>query len=77
MNRRSFFTSLIATATLDPEKLLWVPGRKLISIPAPMIRGNSFLMTEWISEECLRVFQRQLVIAREIDMNYLGGENWA
>jgi hypothetical protein len=24
----------MAAATLDPEKLLWVPGKKLISIPA-------------------------------------------
>lgn len=32
MNRR-FFTSLLAGAVLDPERLLWVPGAKLISIP--------------------------------------------
>jgi hypothetical protein len=41
MNRRTFFGSLaalVAGATLDPEKLLWVPGRKLISIPA--LRGG-------------------------------------
>lgn len=35
MNRRSFLASLLATATLDPERLLWTPGRKLISIPKP------------------------------------------
>lgn len=38
MNRRGFFGSLAAiaaTAVLDPERLLWVPGKKLISIPAP------------------------------------------
>lgn len=38
MNRRGFLSALIgfaATATLDPERLLWVPGQKLISIPAP------------------------------------------
>lgn len=36
MNRRNFLTSMAAAIggmTLDPEKLLWVPGRKLISIP--------------------------------------------
>lgn len=33
LNRRSFLASLLATAVLDPEKLLWVPGKKLISIP--------------------------------------------
>ena len=36
MNRRNFFSTLAAftaTAALDPEKLLWRPGPKLISIP--------------------------------------------
>ncbi len=38
LNRRGFFSVLsavAATAVLDPEKLLWVPKRKLISIPKP------------------------------------------
>lgn len=43
MNRRAFLASLASVAgalTLDPEKLLWVPGRKLISIPAtPPVSG--------------------------------------
>jgi len=36
MNRRGFFGLLggaVAALTLDPEKALWVPGKKLISIP--------------------------------------------
>ncbi len=33
MQRRTFLASLIATAVLDPERLLWVPGQKTISIP--------------------------------------------
>ncbi len=40
MNRRGFLTSLLgiaATATLDPERLLWVPGKKLTSIPKPRV----------------------------------------
>jgi hypothetical protein len=32
MNRRGFL-GLMAAAAIDPELLLWVPGRKLISIP--------------------------------------------
>lgn len=38
MNRRGFLSTLIGSAgamVLDPEKLLWRPGAKLISIPAP------------------------------------------
>ena len=37
MNRRLFLSSLAAlasTAVLDPEKLLWIPGNKAISIPS-------------------------------------------
>lgn len=35
MNRRNFISALLGAATLDPERLLWVPGQKLISIPKP------------------------------------------
>jgi hypothetical protein len=37
MNRRAFFGLIGAglAAAADPERLLWVPGRKLISIPKP------------------------------------------
>lgn len=34
-NRRSFLTVLAGAMVIDPEKLLWRPGAKLISIPAP------------------------------------------
>ena len=37
MNRRGFLAALVAGLTLDPERLLWVPGRKLISVPAPEV----------------------------------------
>ena len=38
MNRRGFFdllAGIAATAFLDPEKLLWRPGARLISVPNP------------------------------------------
>lgn len=44
VNRRGFLAAL-AGLTLDPERALWVPGKKLISIPAPakvVKRGGSF-----------------------------------
>jgi hypothetical protein len=40
MNRRGFLaslTGLLATATLDPERLLWVPGAKTIFIPPVIV----------------------------------------
>ena len=44
MNRRGFITSLITGAVLDPERLLWTPGRKLISIPS----GKEIISGVWI-----------------------------
>lgn len=38
--RRGFLSLLgasIATASLDPDRLLWVPGQKTISIPAQSV----------------------------------------
>lgn len=37
MNRRNFLATLAGTLTLDPERLLWRPGVKLISIPKAAI----------------------------------------
>jgi hypothetical protein len=40
VNRRGFLSTLGiggATLALDPERLLWRPGAKLISIPKPII----------------------------------------
>jgi hypothetical protein len=40
INRRGFLgllAGVAATAVLDPDRLLWVPGAKTISIPAPRV----------------------------------------
>jgi hypothetical protein len=37
ITRRSLLGMLAAGFVVDPERLLWVPGRKLISIPEPPI----------------------------------------
>jgi hypothetical protein len=42
LNRRAFLSSLLVTATLDPERLLWVPGKKLISIPNKIVTPPPF-----------------------------------
>lgn len=36
MTRRGLISTLLGAATLDPERLLWVPGAKVISIPKRM-----------------------------------------
>lgn len=51
MNRRSFITgiaTLIGGAALDPERLPWVPGKKLISIPKSR---NVFIPYMTVSQE--------------------------
>jgi hypothetical protein len=49
MNRRGFLGFLgaaLAGATLDPERLLWQPGCKLISIPRAIITPENPLLDE-------------------------------
>lgn len=53
MNRRGFIGSLLGATSalvLDPERLLWVPGAKTISIPAPHRHGN----TMWAQSDLVR-----------------------
>lgn len=38
LNRRGFLAAVAAAFVVDPEKLLWRPGTKLISIPKPKRR---------------------------------------
>lgn len=48
ITRRTFLTALAATAVLDPERLLWIPGERRIFIPRPPIRwkfDNAILNT--------------------------------
>jgi hypothetical protein len=35
MNRRGFLATIAAALVADPEKLLWEPNKKFISIPRP------------------------------------------
>ena len=50
MNRRLFLSAL-AAAIADPERLLWTPGRKLISIPKPRVLepGDRITMASTLS----------------------------
>lgn len=45
-SRRSFFAALAGAAAiaLDPERDLWLPGAKLISIPKPQMMGPGLIM---------------------------------
>ncbi len=69
MNRRSFLSTLLggAAVALDPERLLWVPGKKLISIPK---RGNVILTPEIYARLVLMDLRRDLTIARAMSRDF-------
>jgi hypothetical protein len=63
MTRRAWL-SLLAGAVLDPERLLWVPGRRVISIPAPAVMDHSWDDWSWdeINEVTLQYLRESLVM---------------
>jgi hypothetical protein len=64
MNRRGFLSALIGAgvaAAADPEKLLWTPGKKLISIPKATIYSDT-PMVWFIEEITLAEFRRRYFV---------------
>lgn len=73
MNRRGFLTALCAAlaAPPDPDKLLWTPGKKLISVPS----GKKLISADYWSV----LFQREKNIsgcAAYQGLCLVGGEPW-
>src|ERR1017187_1322923 len=75
-HRRGFFTSIAATITgamaLDQERLLWVPGKKFISIPAPINRPrpSQFLTMDEILDEFCDAYERNRAFIRSVNNRY-------
>jgi hypothetical protein len=46
-NRRAFLATLAAALVLDPERALWVPGKKLISLGRPPFIEHNQLFVDW------------------------------
>jgi hypothetical protein len=73
MNRRGFFgaiAGLVAGAELDPEKLLWKPG-KLISIPRP-----APLTAKICAQLALEQLKNSLAFQRAVDREYARTFQW-
>lgn len=71
INRRSFLSALAAAFVVDPERALWVPGKKLISIPvATREHRSTFLTVSVIGHAMLPVLHRNLSIARLVTRRY-------
>jgi hypothetical protein len=75
MTRRSFLAALAAALALDPERMLWLPGKKLISIPKlPEPPRNSFLTPEMILDRALEVYAQQSAVMKLYDARL--GDQW-
>lgn len=57
--RRGFLGLLAAGLALDPERLLWRPGAKLISVPAPRLLP---LHRKWIVDGTLNWESDELLV---------------
>ena len=67
MDRRNFLTSAVAALgalAIDPEELLWTPGKTKIFIPP----ANNFLTMRMITFKCLDTFIKQLRSAVALDL---------
>ena len=71
MNRRGFLASLIAGAVLDPERLLWVPGAKLISIPAAQSAEMVGITLRWTKSSWCPLTRLYL---SKLEVKYSDGE---
>jgi hypothetical protein len=82
VSRRSFLAGLAAAFALDPERALFVPGKKLISVPAPRVRTLRMLGYEAPAPEdflSLRFDQWRDIIdplleTIEVEINHMCGD---
>jgi hypothetical protein len=81
MKRRGFLAAL-GGAALDPERLLWIPGRKLISIPAARlapvagssrIHGRVLVHSLKYQDALNRILQCELIASRRVEAQYRSG----
>jgi hypothetical protein len=65
-NRRGFLKAIAATLVLDSEKLLWQPGKKLISIPSAV--GNEADLSQSLDEFRIAYLRPAMIeLARKIN----------
>lgn len=68
LNRRGFLGSMVAAFALDPERALWVPGAKTISIPKTS--QNVIIMPDELVACYLANLHSNLVLARRIGRDF-------
>ena len=70
MNRRSFLSALAGAMVLDPERAIWRPGAKLISIPKP--REFDMLAAQLRRQQAFQ----QLHFVQVLSASKLSGMSW-
>jgi hypothetical protein len=74
MNRRGFLGLLggaAAAVALDPERALWIPRRRLISVPRPSRPSRNVLLSpEQLSRMALGSLNDNLVLQRALNAQY-------
>lgn len=78
MDRRAFLrTALIglsAAGVVDVDKLLWMPGEKTILIPdlieIEAVCGNRLVSADWVAREALRILEKNLTFAAQVNRSY-------
>lgn len=71
MNRRAFLASLTAAFALDPERALWTPGKKIISIPRPRVAtGNVLILPPEYYVSVRRLMERNRDFLRRVNQEY-------
>ncbi len=73
MNRRGFLNLLglsAGTMVLDPEKLLWVPGKKTIFVPPPAISERLLTLDE------INFFTKKYIIPNVVDQVFAVPSSW-
>lgn len=73
LRRLGFGTVAAAAAAsdvFDVERLLWVPGEKTLVVPSGLASGHTFVTADWITEEVLRVLEKNLAFTAMVNRHY-------
>jgi len=75
MNRRGFLSMLVGALAADPEKLIWEPGRKLISIPRRGLTLDdsdllALAIVRLVAAQALPVLNSNLFMSRLLNRHY-------
>ncbi len=73
VSRRGFLGALATLAagmTLDPERLLWVPGAKTIFDFGGIAPAPDFRYVDWITQDTLRILQNKLTVFSAFNRSY-------